>query len=104
MSPAVQWAIVALIVGVFAWRAFARFAPKAAWRLQAGLSFALETQRRVVLLQSLGRALRPREVRTGAGCGSGCSTCGGCATPGYEARTHAQHISTKNTTSSTSVA
>jgi len=80
MSASLQLLIVALIVGVFAWRAFKRYAPKTAWRLQAALSYQFERRGRPAWSIRIGRWLRPVETVSGDGCGSGCSSCGGCAT------------------------
>jgi hypothetical protein len=79
MSPFLQSLLVALVVLACSWRVLAGFAPKTAWRVQARLSFLLEVGERPAWLKSLGRRLRPRERIEGRGCGSGCSSCGGCA-------------------------
>ena len=79
MSEIVQLSAVALIVLACTWRAFKRYAPKAAWRLQAALSYEFEQKGRPVWSQRIGQWLRPTEVSSGEGCGSGCSSCGGCA-------------------------
>ena len=80
MSEGVQMTIVALVVLACVWRAFKRYAPKSAWRMQASLSFAFERKGRPGWMVRIGRWLRPTEVASGQGCGSGCSSCGGCAT------------------------
>lgn len=80
MSEGLQLAIVGLVVLACAWRAFKRYAPKSAWRLQASLSYSLERKGRPAWLVRIGRWLRPVEATSGQGCGSGCTTCGGCAT------------------------
>ncbi|KFN41066.1 DUF6587 family protein [Arenimonas oryziterrae] len=80
MSDSLQLLIVGLIVAVCAWRAIKRYAPKTAWRSQAGLSYFFERKGRPAWSRAFGHWLRPTEVATGDGCGSGCSTCGGCAT------------------------
>ena len=86
MSESLQLAVVGLIVLACAWRAFKRYAPKTAWRLQAALSYSLERKGRPAWSARIGRWLRPVEIASGQGCGSGCNTCGGCATnPASEA-------------------
>lgn len=80
MSESLQLAVVGLIVLACAWRAFKRYAPKTAWRLQASLSYSLERKGRPAWLARIGLWLRPVETASGQGCGSGCSSCGGCAT------------------------
>ncbi len=89
MTPTLQASLVAIIVLACAWRAFARFAPKAAWQLQARVAYTFEMRGRVAWLRAIGRRLRPRAVVAGTGCGSGgCNTCGACetTTPVAEAR------------------
>jgi hypothetical protein len=80
VNEAVQGVIVALVVAFCAWRAVKRYAPKTAWRAQAALSYFFERPGRAAWSQAVGRRLRPAEVVSGGGCGSGCTTCGGCAT------------------------
>jgi hypothetical protein len=82
MTPAVQTVLVAAIVLACAWRAFARFAPGTAWRLQAAFAFAFERPGRPGWSRRVGQWLRPAVPRV-TGCGSGassaCSACGSCA-------------------------
>ena len=93
MSESLQLLIVGLVVGLCAWRAVKRYAPKSAWRLQASLSYWFEKQARPAWSKAIGRWLRPSEVVSGGGCGSGCSTCGGCATkPGESAQDSADKL------------
>lgn len=80
MSESLQLLIVGLIVLACAWRALKRYAPKTAWRLQASLSYSLERKGRPAWSAAIGRWLRPVEATGAQGCGSGCNTCGGCAT------------------------
>ena len=80
MSETLQLLIVGLVVALCAWRALKRYAPKTTWRLQAGLSYRFEKAGRPAWSKAIGLRLRPVEVASGDGCGSGCSTCGGCAT------------------------
>ncbi len=82
MSETLQLLIVGLVVGLCTWRAIKRYAPKSAWRLQASLSYFFEQSSRPAWSQGIGRWLRPSEAVSGGGCGSGCSSCGGCAAPG----------------------
>ena len=87
MSESLQLTVVGLIVLACAWRAFKRYAPKTAWRLQAALSYSLERKGRPAWIARIGLWLRPVETANGQGCGSGCNTCGGCATaPNASAR------------------
>jgi len=90
MSPFVQSLVVAFIVAACAWTAFARYAPRTAWRLQAALSFAFERPGRPRWSKRIGAWLRPA-VPAVTGCGSGassaCSACGSCApAPAAETR------------------
>jgi hypothetical protein len=82
MSASVQSLVVAAIVAACAWRVFARYAPRSAWRLQAALSFAFERPGRPAWSRRIGAWLRPA-VPTATACGSGassaCSACGSCA-------------------------
>jgi hypothetical protein len=82
MSPFAQSLVVALIVAACAWAAFARYAPRTAWRLRAALSFAFERPGRPAWSRRVGAWLRPA-VPIVTGCGSGassaCSACGSCA-------------------------
>lgn len=80
MNGNLQLLIVGLIVLACVWRAFKRYLPKTAWRMQALVSFELKRAERPQWLRKLGLSLRPQEVANGEGCGSGCSSCGGCAT------------------------
>jgi hypothetical protein len=80
MSESLQLVIVGVVVAFCAWRAVRRYAPKTAWRLQASLSYFFERKGRPAWSQVIGQWLRPAEVSAGDGCGSGCTTCGGCAT------------------------
>ena len=84
MSPSLQSLVVALVVAACAWRVFARCAPRTAWRVQAGVSFAFERPGRPAWSRRVGMWLRPA-VPTVTGCGSGassaCSACGSCAPP-----------------------
>jgi hypothetical protein len=86
MSDRLQLAVVGLIVLGCVWRAFKRYAPKTAWRMQASLAYSLERKGRPAWLARIGFWLRPVETANGQGCGSGCNSCGGCATnPAQEA-------------------
>lgn len=85
MSEVLQLLVVGLVVAFCAWRAVKRYAPKTAWRLQASLSYGFERAGRPAWSKAIGRWLRPSETVSGDGCGSGCSTCGGCAAPGNDA-------------------
>jgi len=69
---------LALLASLLA--AFRKLLPRAAKRVQARLSAALERPGRAGTLRRLGRWLQPGEAKSG-GCGSGdgCSSCGGCA-------------------------
>ena len=82
MSAPLQTLVVALIVAACAWVAFARYAPRTAWRLRAALSFAFERPGRPAWSRRIGVWLRPT-VPAVTGCGSGassaCSACGSCA-------------------------
>jgi hypothetical protein len=80
MSDRLQLAVVGLIVLGCVWRAIKRYAPKTAWRMQASLAYSLERKGRPAWLARIGFWLRPVEIASGQGCGSGCNACGGCAT------------------------
>ena len=87
MSESLQLLLVGLVVAACAWRALKRYAPKTAWRLQAALSFEFERSGRPGWSRWIGQRLRPREAAGAEGCGSGCSSCGGCAVkPAVEIR------------------
>jgi hypothetical protein len=82
MTPSLQSLVVALVVAACAWVAFARYAPRTAWRLQAWVAFAFERPGRPAWAKRIGARLRPA-VPAVTGCGSGassaCSSCGSCA-------------------------
>lgn len=77
MNDALQTLVAAVVVLACVWRAFRRYAPKTAWRLQAELSFAFERRGRPGWSRRIGKSLRPAVATPG--CGSGCSSCSGCA-------------------------
>ena len=82
MTPAVQSLVVALIVAACALRVFARYAPRTAWRLQAGLAYFFEKSGRPAWSRRLGAWLRPAVpaiTSCGSGASSACSACGSCA-------------------------
>jgi hypothetical protein len=79
MTPLVQSLLVALIVSACALQAARKLAPKAAWRAQAALAFALEQPGRPGWLRAIGLRLRPA-VSAAAGCASACPSCTGCGT------------------------
>ncbi|CAN5407219.1 hypothetical protein BH09PSE6_BH09PSE6_16170 [soil metagenome] len=70
-----ETAVVVLIVAICSWSAFVKTAPRLAQRL------------RIQLARSVGREVR--EVSSGAGCDTGCSSCDGCGSgKSSEAETH----------------
>jgi hypothetical protein len=82
VSASVQSLVVALIVAACAWRVFARYAPRTAWRLQAGLAYAFEKPGRPAWSRRIGTWLRPAVpavTSCGSGASSACSACGSCA-------------------------
>jgi hypothetical protein len=82
VSASLQSLVVALIVAACAWRVFARYAPRTAWRLQASLAYAFERPGRAAWSRRVGTWLRPAVpavTSCGSGASSACSACGSCA-------------------------
>ena len=74
MTPALQVAVVAAIVGVSALSLLRALAPRASWQAQARLSYWLERPGRPAWLRRIGRRIAPAPRAAQDGCG----TCGGC--------------------------
>lgn len=78
MSPALQVAVVAAVVGLSALSLLRALAPRVAWQAQARLSYWLERPGRAAWLRRIGGWLRPSLVVTASACGTGCSACKAC--------------------------
>ncbi|MFI4970335.1 MAG: DUF6587 family protein [Lysobacterales bacterium] len=73
-----QGVVIALIVGWSALFAAHRLLPVGSRRVQARILDAMDRPSLPVWLRALARRLQPRST-SGRSCGSGCSSCGGCA-------------------------
>ncbi|KFN46037.1 DUF6587 family protein [Arenimonas metalli] len=78
MTPALQVAVVAAIVGFSALSLLRALAPRASWQAQARLSYWLERPGRPAWLRRIGAWLRPSLAVTASACGTGCSACKAC--------------------------
>lgn len=73
-----QAVVIAAVVAWSAWFALHRLLPVTTRRLQARLLAPLDRAGMPTWLRALGARLQPKAT-TGASCGDGCSSCGGCA-------------------------
>jgi hypothetical protein len=73
-----QAIVIAAIVAWSAWFALHRLLPVTTRRLQARLLAPLDRAGTPAWLRTLGARLQPKAT-TGASCGDGCSSCGGCS-------------------------
>jgi hypothetical protein len=73
-----QAVVIALVVAWSAWFALHRLLPVTMRRLQARLFAPLDRAGMPAWLRTLGARLQPKAT-TGASCGDGCSSCGGCS-------------------------
>jgi len=73
-----QAVVIAAIVAWSAWFALHRLLPVTTRRLQAHLLAPLDRAGVPGWLRTLGARLQPKAT-TGASCGDGCSSCGGCS-------------------------
>ena len=73
-----QAIVIALVVTWSAGFALHRLLPVTTRRLQARLLAPLERPGMPAWLRALGARLQPKAT-TGASCGDGCSSCGGCS-------------------------
>ncbi|HEY6942626.1 DUF6587 family protein [Dokdonella sp.] len=79
MSASLLQAIVlALAVVWSAWSALHRLLPVTMRRLQARMLAPLDRAGKPAWLRLLAARLQPKAT-TGASCGDGCSSCGGCS-------------------------
>ncbi len=77
-----QALVLAVVVGYSLVVVVRKLAPEFSRRLLGRWSARLDRPVHGRVLRRIGRALQPREARSG-GCGSGdgCGTCGACASP-----------------------
>ena len=81
MSYAIfQTAVIALLVTWSLWFAFLRLFPRSHRAVQTRVAQRLSASSNAAL-RTLGAKFAPRQIASGAGCGSGggCSSCGTCA-------------------------
>jgi len=95
VNEVLQLAVVSIVGLAFLLRALQQFLPKMVWRLRARLSYEFEHSGRPGWLRALGQRLRPVEVSSGQGCGTGCSSCGGCAVKPAATEARPLHFQTR---------
>jgi hypothetical protein len=76
----VQYALLAVALIASVAYMFRKLAPALSIRCQASVAATLSGPQRPLLMQRLGRSIKPREAS--GDCGSGCGTCGSCGRGG----------------------